>query len=440
MKLVKNLIKWPISETITALYNSNSFSPIFLDSNQAELLYENRGKTIIVEDLEFKKLLKDNFITLSPIFNNKNYIHKQYIKRLGNTTTLNIRFMASYECNQNCEYCMTRFVKEKIKGHFDCNNLDKLPTILNTFFKYSPFASYDKINVKLIGGEPTMPKSWEINKKFLKVINSLCKDNEHTIVTNGDYLDDNLLKEFKEYNIKYIYLSFDIRNAKNNNNGSKYRNELIEFTKKCELIEKYNIGIKIDFKCDKDTILTEEIISFIKERLKHNAIILNSPIIGQEDYDALISPQCDKYDLLSKQKNNIYPISKQFFDLNESHGSWPKQISAMVYRCNAATLTNICIYPNGLITGCGKLYSSNIDNVPIIADLKTGIVNKDILLKFKQNTLKDKECKKCEYTFICGGKCPLKKDRKCNKERIGTELLLQAYTYTINSLNKKSKD
>ena len=169
MKLVKNLIKWPISDTITALYNSNSFSPIFLDSKQAELLYENRGKKLIVEDQEFKKLLKANFITISPIFNNKKHIHKQYIKRLGNTTTLNIRFMASYECNQNCEYCMTRFIKEKIKGYFDCKNLDKLPNILNTFIKYSPFNSYDKINVKLIGGEPTMPKSWEINKKFLNI-------------------------------------------------------------------------------------------------------------------------------------------------------------------------------------------------------------------------------------------------------------------------------
>ena len=62
------------------------------------------------------------------------------------------------------------------------------------------------------------------------------------------------------------------------------------------------------------------------------------------------------------------------------------------------------------------------------------------MLKFKQNTLKDKECKKCEYTFICGGKCPLKKERKCNKEKIGTELLLKAYEYTINSLEKKAKE
>jgi len=109
----------------------------------------------------------------------------------------------------------------------------------------------------------------------------------------------------------------------------------------------------------------------------------------------------------------------------------------MVYRCNAATLTNICIYPNGLVSGCGKLYSSDIDKVPVVADFKTGYVNKKQLLNFKKNVLKDKECKHCEYTFICGGKCPLKKSKKCDKEKIGTELLLEAYKYTICSSNKK---
>lgn len=439
MRIVKNLKRWIINDDIVALYNSNSFSPVFLEANQANIIYENRGKRIEVEDEEFKSFLKDHFISMPSILNSKKFIQLKYKKKLGKSTKLNIRFMASYECNQNCEYCMTRFIQKQMAGHFDLKYLDNLiPTITN-IFKYSPFKKIDGVNVKLIGGEPTMPKAWEINKIFLKIINDNYINCEHMIVTNGDYISESLVSEFKELNIKSVYLSFDIRQQKNEQNGSIYRNEFEKFVKKCELIEKCGLSIKIDFKCDKDTIIDEKIVNFIKDRLSinPNSVIINSPIIDQSKYDALISPQCDKYDVLLKKDNGIFELSKRFYDLNPKHGSWPNEISAMVYRCNASTLTNICIYPNGLITGCGKLYSSNINKVPIVANLQTGKVNKKTLLSFKTNVLKDKECKKCEYTFICGGKCPLKKDSPCDKEKKGIELLMEAYKYTINKLSKK---
>ena len=170
MKIVKNLKKWIINDDIVALYNSNSFSPIFLDANQANIIYENRGKNIEVEDKEFKLLLKDNFISMPSILNNKKFIHSKYKMQLGKSVKLNVRFMASYECNQNCEYCMTRFIQKQIKGHFDVNCLNNLVPTINKIFKYSPFKKIDGVNVKLIGGEPTMPKAWEINKRFLQII------------------------------------------------------------------------------------------------------------------------------------------------------------------------------------------------------------------------------------------------------------------------------
>ena len=153
------------------------------------------------------------------------------------------------------------------------------------------------------------------------------------------------------------------------------------------------------------------------------ALPICSPIVNLEEYDVLSKNKCDRYEIELLVKYGLLGLCYILINKFADNFSFPKSFEAMVYRCNSQTLSSLCILPNNKVTFCGKLYSSDPDKIPYVADLNTNYINKKLVDNIL-STLKVKPvCADCDYMLLCGGKCPLSVDKVCKDEIKNTQLL-----------------
>lgn len=417
-----------INENISLLYNYKIYNLLRVKTSFAKKIVERKGQYLEMPDhININKLINAKVLLYENDnkFDYKN-IYYQNIKKLKGSLPLSIRFVASYDCNEYCEYCLIKDIRSKKTGYFSISNLSYLDKLMEMVNVLSPVAPFKETNVTLIGGEPTLQKNWSINKSFLDFINANYYGNNHTLITNGVNLTTELLAEFKDRLGKEVYLSYNISGESYKNSEPTQRTDLVVFKKLCFNILEMGLDIIIDLKISPATIksLDSTFIKVLTKLVQYDGIkILCSPIVDMNEYNPLQSGKCDKFDLIvMKQKGliNIYLYLKSIF---KEKMIWPTIDEKMVYRCNTTNLSSLCFYPDGKVTTCGRLYAVSSSNVPIIADLKKKEVYKNVMNSSIYTVMDDEECTNCKYIYICGGKCYFSRDKKCKDEKSGIDIL-----------------
>lgn len=437
LKLSQNLKFLEVNEKVSICYNKNAFKPVLLPNSVREN-YLNGLREINNPDENIVKMFTNNYIG----FFDKELTKEEIYSKLKQDydkkeSTLNVRFIPSYNCDKNCSYCLIQNIRGQMKESFDLSYLDNLKNLVDIYKKSTP--NLNKVSATIIGGEPTLDKNWDITKKFINELNKYFDKKEHVLVTNGYGVNESLLKEFKDMGGKSVYLSYDLRGNVMDDSEPESKSNFEKFKSLCLLVVNNGVSLTVDFKCNKDTKINETVKSFLDNliSLDSSINIVASKIVSQKEYDVLESPQCQRYELVDLKEEDILPVYYEFINLYPYNFSYPRQFEIMIYRCSTVSMKSFVVFPNGKVSLCGKLYSSNPDNIPYIYDFKTSEFNFELTESFCKTVLDDEECKECEYSLICGGKCPFKKG-KCDKEKINVELLLEIYKSNIKrQLNKK---
>lgn len=439
LKLSQNLNFVDINEKFSICYNKNAFKPILLPNTFKDDYLKgireinNPGENII-------KMFVNNYIGFFDEELSKKDIYDKLKSDFDKKdATLNVRFIPSYNCDKNCSYCLIQNIRSKMKESFSLDYLGNLKTLLSRYQEISN-QNLKNVSVTIIGGEPTLEKNWNITKFFLSEINKYFDKKEHVLVTNGYGVNDSLLEEFKKLGGKSIYLSYDLRGNIVDDSEPISKSNFEKFKELCDFIVSKGISLSLDFKCNEYSKLTLEVKTFLDYLIKKDDSIniVISKIISQLEYDVLENPQCQRYELVDLKEEGILPVYYEFMEAYPFNFSYPRQFEVMIYRCSTASMKSLVVFPSGKVSLCGKLYSSNPDNIPYIYDFKGNEFDESLAKSYCNSIFDDEECGKCDYHLICGGKCPFKKG-KCDKEKLNVELLLDIYKRNIIRQLEKRK-
>lgn len=420
-----------INNEMVLIYNYKVFDLVRAKKELAQKLIECKGAWCslpnhknIFKLLEAKLLFVDSSETdYKDVYNNN-------LNKIKGTLPLSLRFIPSYNCNENCDYCLVKDVRNKYSDHFKNDFFNNLPRLLTLINEISPVAPFTESNVTLIGGEPTLKKNWEISKHFLNYINENYDGNNHTLITNGFGLNNNLLNEFKKMRGKEIYISFNLSYELYRNSEPRQRNNLYVLQKLCKDILSNELNVVIDIKFSSDRIDTKNnmVLEGLINLSKNSNVNLHcSPIVSTNEYNPLISNKCDKFDLVMIKNRGLLENYIKLHAVFKEKLVWPVIDEKSIYRCSVANLSSLCLYPNGKVTTCGRLYAVDPNMVPIIGDLEKGEWYVDTMKDMIYTLNDDEECYECRDAFLCGGKCYFARNKKCNNEKVGTDLLKKIY-------------
>lgn len=431
LKISQNLKFLDVDEKFSICYNKNAFKPILLPNTFKED-YLKGIREINNPNENIVKMFINNYIGFFDKELSKTDIYyklKEDFDKLD--ATLNVRFIPSYNCDKNCSYCLIQYIRNKMKESFNLNYLDNLKNLL-TKYQENSNQKLKNVSVTIIGGEPTLEKNWNITKSFLGEINKYFDRKEHVLVTNGYGVNNVLLEEFKNLGGKSVYLSYDLRGNVIDDSAPLSKLDFKKFKELCNLIVNNSVSLTLDFKCNEFSELNLNLKEFLDDLINIDSSIniVVSKIVSWEEYDVLENPQCQRYELVDLKEENILPIYYDFMEAYPFNFSYPRQFEIMVYRCSTSSMKSLVVFPNGKVSLCGKLYSSNPDNIPYIYDFKSNEFDGLLAKSYCMSVFDDEECKECDYHLICGGKCPFKKG-KCDKEKINVELLLDIYKRNI---------
>lgn len=386
-----------IDEVVYELLKDESFK----DQNKVQEISSKYGQDTTKEAIDEIQYLIENKMLYTEDSNLENKI-KPAIKAM----CLNM----THDCNLKCEYCFASQGSYNGKRAFLNYETGKKA------FDFLVKSSGKRVNLEVdfFGGEPLM--NFETIKKLVdygrKLEKEYNKKFRFTITTNGVLLDDEKIDYINE-TMENVVLSIDGRKEVNDkmrktvNDKGSY-DVIIENFKK--FVEKRNgkdyfargtfTANNLDFSQDVehlrnagfDKISVEPVVAKPEENyaLKYEHI---------EELKKEYEKLADYYIASNKDKNKDKNFEFYHFNIELDGGP-------CVYKrsigCGAGT-EYLAVTPEGNYYPCHQFVG---DEDFIIGNVDDGIVNNNVVDKFKNVSVNEKEtCKKCWAKYYCSGGC-----------------------------------
>lgn len=408
------LRKW--TDTPYALCNLEFGETLFLGDIQFQALSfcDGRTNTNSFYILPIHRKYIDKFKELNIISESDRKLDDyQKLKEFNNEYVHTAHWSITGKCNFKCRHCCMSSPSHK----YDELSLDKCLYIIDQLHQCGIN------NVSLTGGEPLL------RKDFLDIIDALIKNriNISHIYTNGSLVDEKLLNEIKNRNLRPIFsLSFD---------GLCFHDWLRNVTgaeqmaiKAIKLINKYEFPIDVEMCLHRlNSHTLESTINYLASigvtSLKTNPVGNSGEWIKENGkYDLTYEELYDIYlDYIPKFLNNHSPLSlhlggffycdkgtKDYIIPAEKFDGTVKALDCKL--CDHAK-KNMYISPDGSILPCFSLSGLEIDNKTNIIEIPLSSALKDshylALVNYKLKDLLDNNetCNNCEHKLTCGGGC-----------------------------------
>ncbi len=416
-------IRIKINDKYDVLFRKDIYQPICVKRNTLNYILsdkENCNKAVMDKLIEKGLICEEGSEKKgSSIITSLKELRENYCDNI-----LEIRFIPSYLCDENCGYCLARNAMDNCSKIFSISWIENLIDVTNQYLKLHN-GDIDTISFTFIGGEPLLDINWNVCKEVLKEFREYFKEKikiTTRIITNGNRIDNGFLDKNSQY-IDEIYLSFDIRGKINDETEpvqKKYSDIFMDLLDNCL---KYVNTVTVDLKVNSQSNISPD--NFILAELRKRSeiygdklVIAASVIVTISDYDPYSQKHVCKYELKNFKKDDCLGILKNLKLYFGKHFTfWPMLQHCSIYRCKTATNNTLMVYPSGKVSICGKLYTNISDKVPLVADLSQGsLINKKVLID-SDLVFQDEECMNCDYFFVCGGKCPLMADTSCVEEQ-----------------------
>lgn len=386
------------SENKYLVYSSRSNSFLEVEPDLYDFISRCRCNSLLIEQLEEDvfQFLNERKIVVQNNEDNDYILELQYQTNsiTYSQSSLGLVIAPTIECNFACYYC---FEENKRVVKMTDRTIDNLMSFI------IDHKNAKALKVTWYGGEPLL--AVDVIRKVLSRISSdssikLC---EHNIITNGYYIDDEIIELFKQYPLNMIQITLD---------GNKKRHDGIRKDKitgeaSYDRILK-NIGVILDklpdtevhvrVNIDKNNINDfYELIEDLGKRWSSKKIHIYPGVlrIDNEDRTDLACHAIQRADmgklLLDLKEKGLYDV-----DL------YPHSFDKV---CSATNINSYVIGPLGEIYKCWNDVS---DDRKIIGYIdKKELTNKRLFYQYTVGCKwhEDERCRKCFFLPICSGAC-----------------------------------
>lgn len=314
-----------------------------------------------------------------------------------------LQFHITGRCNLRCKHCYrTEGDVETLSFRDIVNVIEQLKILRFQYNKVNHIKKKGHINIT--GGEPFFRKDI---KEILKYLGENKEYFSYGILSNGSFIDDEIIKILKETNVSFIQLSID--GNREIHDSLRAKGDYDRVLKTARYLEKNGIRTYISFTANKENYKYLPLVA--NECRKRGITKLWSdrlvPIGNGKELESLLITADDFYsyrDILIKAQGNI--ITKNLFKKTSVTMNRALQFldsDGCYYSCSAGS-SLITVDEFGNIMPCRRM--------PIICGNIKASTLSDIYFGNETFTeLRDctvpKECLSCEYSAYCkgGAKC-----------------------------------
>lgn len=388
--------------------------------NESYLAYNSRSNSLAILDKENYNKYCD-FITLNKPIDDENFIKdlkaglfiiddeidelkilrfKMYRDRMNNIS-LGLTIAPTSDCNFRCIYCyeknslrkkeMTLEVEEAIIKFIE-NTTD---TIRN-------------MNISWYGGEPLMRFDIieRLSERIIKLCNEKNIDYSASIVTNGYFLNREILKKFEKYKITSVQITLDgpkeihdkrriLVNGKGTfdrifQNLITYKEDLPLISLRINVDQTNKDSINSIFDMLKENDLLDKVTPYLGHVKSSNGCYVEDKCISTCEYSSLTY---DFQEYTNRGVRTFYPISR-------------------TNSCGADSLYSFVIDADGGLYKCWDDIGIKNKSVGNILDNK--FINMVNVNYMTIDPTLHPTCSKCKYLPICMGGCPVNFGKKEN--------------------------
>ena len=314
-------------------------------------------------------------------------------------TIRNIILVPTYACTAKCRYCFSSNVGDVMHSSILGNAIEWI---------YDTTDSNQNIDFCFHGGEP-LSVGFDWYNKAIKILkNKFDNRVKISIQSNLWLLDDAYCELFCKYNVS-IGVSLDgPKHINDLQRGDGYYDRTI---KGIQLAKKHglNVGVISTF-TKQSAIFWKEIFDFFIEQNLSFSIHGAIPAYGKKNFPESITMPSDNYVNLMISMFDYYMLNTQNIRV-DTFDQMARSLNGNRSVCifNNCLGHHLAIAPNGDIYPCNRfsIDSSwrlgNVNDNPSLEDLTRS--PGWIILKNRENTIKD-ECCDCAYYTNCYGGCP----------------------------------
>lgn len=366
------------------IFSFNTLSRALIRVAKGDFNVENpflRDKGFVVKDDE--DLMTYKFYYLSRIFDNRNI-------RLSVATTMS--------CNLRCPYCFEEGNKSPEFMHDD---------VADSIVEYLVSKKAHNINITWFGGEPLMNF-----KEIERISNSLKKNDVRyaaSIITNGTLFTRGMIEKLDEYSIKSVQITLDGKQSQHDKkrffvNGKGTYAKILENVSLLLRFSKVHVLLKVNL--DKTNVssyieLRDNINSLYPDYVKAGRLgILHNYVQNRTEFKG-----CDT--CLSEE---------EYFDKFYEPQYAINYLTNIAAPCPLRSCSDFAIGPDGSIYKCLE-FLGNKDKA--IGNMLTHNINirKQASHALSYDPFNDEECCNCEIFPLCGGGCPIDRERASKEKK-----------------------
>lgn len=329
----------------------------------------------------------------------------------------NVTLLTTTECNARCYYCFENGIKQ-----YPMTKKVADATIQYIIKNYPE----PQFAINWFGGEPLM--NFEIMKYITEELKKAGYDLIAHITTNGSLLTEEMLEYFQK---EYSDLSFQITIDENGEKYGKIK-RYVDIDAKdaykrvinnvCMLLDHHvTTNVRLNFAASKIERAKEIYIQLKKEFEGHDnssLYIYFAPLTLDSDNEIISDFHGDmEHPFLQAVKTQFsegFPLYKPRYDgdmgLIGAFGLMPNAFS-----CGMTTKNRISIDADGTLYKCHRLSGKKEFACGTVFD---GISEDNSIYRiFRNTTIEDEECKKCNLLPICQGGCKSQRILYGNKQK-----------------------
>jgi len=389
------VLKIPVEEEGTLLYNSINKSLIYIKTNPNEM---EEFINNITED--GKNYLKDNLFLKDEKIPEKKIVNTFINTSKYSSKSLSFIIYLNYNCNLKCVYCYENKIKEQ--KVMDREIIDEvIKFIKKVIVERNP----EEVEMCFIGGEPLLyvNKIETIISRVTTGFNNIVF--YKSIITNGTLLNANNVKKIIELKIDLVQVTLDgpkiihdrLRPYKNN------RGSFDDIIKNLENINKnkYDLNIIINYNLSLRNIeYVENLFLDLKNKKIKYPIVFS--LVFENDENSFEGACCIEV------KNKIWLRAHRIGLLYGNH--YEPFYRETFLSCAFFRDNNFIISPNGDLYSCISGIENEKYKISNIGDYGTyKYYSRKSQCVEKENFI-NKECFSCKYRILCGGGCVYKKN------------------------------
>ncbi|MCK5706070.1 MAG: SPASM domain-containing protein [Candidatus Aureabacteria bacterium] len=380
------------------ILNTRTQAIAVFEKELADILQNNSGKVIDLDENKFSELLEEGFCIKDDICEKdilESWFHEICYKQKNITATI----LTTYNCNFACPYCFEGSATNKPE------NMTKktMNNICKWLFTKAIDINAKSINIFFYGGEPLLNK--EIIDNISPRIYSFCKHKGITfkfgIVTNGYLIKKQDSDYWKTYGLDFYRITLD--GSKTWHNKTRpLKGNMPTFQTIVNNIRSNTSGVKVlisgNYTKETSTGFYELIEYLSKSDIKEKIHSLSfTPVIK-----TLASSCRSEHGLCEVNNdvelNQIYLDIKKFY---KKHGFKDSRKNISMQTCPfKINDTNITMTPDGCIYKCPATIGHKEFSVGNVKEIHLNDKNKEIITSDLW-----KECYPCVYLPICSGGC-----------------------------------